>query len=191
MVVRGAAECVELERELLGIDRRVEVAGLLRLADLARQERQELAHVLGDRRAHGAVRPAVELGLDGVEEAAAAEHLRAEVLQPAIRIACSRARPRGRPRGPDHVVDEAAAGGVDRRQLQLLLGAEVREQTALAHAQLGREPADGQALEPFDGGDVGRRLQDRLARGVAAPAAPVGLVGNGGRGAGERFEVFR
>ena len=53
VVVRGAAERVELERELLGIDRRVEVAGLLRLADLARQERQELAHVLGDRRAHG------------------------------------------------------------------------------------------------------------------------------------------
>ena len=192
VVVRGAAERVELERELLGIDRRVEVAGLLRLADLARQERQELAHVLGDRRAHGAVRPAVELGLDGVEEAAAAEHLRAEVLQPVDQERLQpRAAAREAARGPDHVVDEPAAGGVDRRQLQLLLGAEVREQAALAHAQLGREPADGEALEPFDGGDVGRRLQDRLARGVAAPAAPVGLVGNGGRGAGERFEVFR
>ena len=74
------------------------------------------------------------------------------------------------------MVDEAPAGGVDRRQLQLLLGAEVGEQAALAHAQLGRQAPDRQALEPFDGGQVGGRLQDRLARAVAAPAAAVGLV---------------
>jgi hypothetical protein len=74
------------------------------------------------------------------------------------------------------VVDEPPAGGVDGRELQLLLGAEVGEQPALAHPELAREAADGQAFEALDRGEVGSGLEDRLARAVAAPPPAVGLV---------------
>jgi hypothetical protein len=67
----------------------------------------------------------------------------------------------------------------------------VGEEAALAHVELGREPADRQALQSFDGGEVGRRLEDRLAGRVAPAPAAVGLVGGqNGLGAGERFERF-
>ena len=45
------------------------------------------------------------------------------------------------------------------------------------------------AYEALDGGEVGGRLQDRLARAVAAAAAAVGLVVERGLGARERLEV--
>ena len=137
----------------------------------------ELAHVLGDDVAHGVVGAAVELGLDVAEEAAAGEDLGAEVLQPVLEQRLEAGAAAGEvARGADDVVDEAPAGGVDRRQLQLLLGAEVGEQAALAHVQLGREAADRQALQALDGGEVGGRLEDRLAGRVAAAPAAVGLV---------------
>jgi hypothetical protein len=67
----------------------------------------------------------------------------------------------------------------------------VREQAALAHAQRGREAPDRQALQSFHGGEVGGRLQDRLAGRVAAPPPPVGLfAGDRGRGGGKRLEVL-
>ena len=88
------------------------------------------------------------------------------------------------------MVDEAPAGGFDRRQLQLLLGAEVREQAALAHAELGGEATDGQALESLDRSQVGGGLEDRLARAVATAPAPVGLVVDHGLCAGESLEVL-
>ena len=54
--------------------------------------------------------------------------------------------------------------------LQLLLGAEVREQPALAHLQLGREAADREPLEALDRRDVDRGGEDRAAGAVAADA---------------------
>src|SRR4029079_11517907 len=71
----GGAERVELERDLGGLDIGVQLAACLRLRDLAVEEGDELPRVLGDDRAHRAVRPAVVLGLDVVEEASAAEDL--------------------------------------------------------------------------------------------------------------------
>jgi hypothetical protein len=56
-----------------------------------------------------------------------------------------------------------------RRQLEFLLGAEVRVQAALADAGGGGQVPDGQAFQPVDGGQVRGRAQDR-----AAGAFPVG-----------------
>jgi hypothetical protein len=65
----------------------------------------------------------------------------------------------------------------------------VGEEAALAHLQLGREAADREPLEALDGREVGGRLQDRLARAVAAAPAAVGLIVGDGLGARERLEV--
>ena len=63
----------------------------------------------------------------------------------------------------DHRGAEALGGGGDRRQLQLLLGAEVGEEAALAHPQLGGEAADRQPLQPLDRGEVDGAVEDRGA----------------------------
>ena len=91
---------------------------------------------------------------------------------------------RGRPGsaaagGVDDLGDEDLARRGDRGELQLLLGAEVGEQPALAHVQLGREPADRQPFEAFDGGEVDRGREDRLARAPSALAAAVETAARG------------
>src|SRR5579884_2577654 len=48
------------------------------------------------------------------------------------------------------------------RDLQLLLGAEMREQAALAHLQLFRQASDAEALQPFDRGQVHGNAQNPL-----------------------------
>ena len=63
----------------------------------------------------------------------------------------------------DHRRAEALRGGADRRQLQLLLGAEVGEEAALAHPQLGGEAADRQPLQALGRGEVDRAVEDRGA----------------------------
>ena len=89
--------------------------------------------------------------------------------------ASRRARPRGTSRaGVTTARREDLAGGGDRRELQLLLRAEQRDHSALAHRRLGRERADREALEPVDRGEVDRDAHDRAPRGVAACAATVG-----------------
>ena len=75
VLVRRCAQGVELERDLRRVDRRVEFAGLLRLAHLPREEGEELACIVGHDLTHWALGAAVELGLDRVEEAAAGENL--------------------------------------------------------------------------------------------------------------------
>ena len=50
--------------------------------------------------------------------------------------------------GRDHLLNVALPGLLDRRQLQVLLGAEVGEQPALAHGQLAGQPPDAEAVQP-------------------------------------------
>ncbi len=67
----------------------------------------------------------------------------------------------------DHLPCVALPGLLDRGQLQVFLGAEVCEQAALAHGQLGGQPPDAKAVQAVDGGQVGGGPQDGLL--VLAP----------------------
>ena len=65
-------------------------------------------------------------------------------------------------RGRDDLTLEDLLGGVDGRQLELLLGAEVGVEAALAHADVVGEAPDRQALEALDRGQLGSALEDDL-----------------------------
>src|SRR6202034_3823515 len=79
----------------------------------------------------------------------------AQCMQPA------NTRGRGQTRLDDlRYVPRAAL--LDGGHLEVLLGSEVGEQAALAHGQLGGEPADGQPVEAVDGGHVGGCREDGL-----------------------------
>ena len=69
------------------------------------------------------------------------------------RAASGRARPRAR---------EERARGVDRRELELLLGAEVGEEAALAHPDRVGQAADREAVDALDRGEPGGLVEDRL-----------------------------
>ena len=68
----------------------------------------------------------------------------------------------------DHLVNIDLSGMLDRRQLQVLLGAEVGEESAFAHREVGGESTKGQALETLHARDGRRNLQDSLPSGEAA-----------------------
>ena len=110
----------------------------------------------------------VELEGRGREEAAAREDLALGVVdhvvaeRPDAREATGRA-----PRRLDHLADEELRCVIHGRELELLLGAEVGEEAALAHAGRLGEPADRQRLETFLGRERRGRLQDRVARPLA------------------------
>jgi hypothetical protein len=92
------------------------------------------------------------------------------------------------PRGLDHQLLEDRARRIDRGQLQLLLGAEVREQPALAHADRIGQARERQTIEPFNGRQARRLVQDRgtaaLAVGPRSARRPGGgaLVRRRGHG---------
>jgi hypothetical protein len=84
----------------------------------------------------------------------------------------------------DHHRDEAVGGGGDRGQLQVELRAEVGEEAALAHPQIGGEAADRQALEALDRGEVDGATQDRGAGPLSFRPArfrPLGCTGHADR----------
>jgi hypothetical protein len=109
----------------------------------------------------------VDLGRRAGEEAAAREDPVAEVADERVGQGeqGGHAGRRGVGRGDDDAVEDLL-GGVDRRQLEILLRVEVGVQPALAHADLAREPTDREAVESLGRGESGGGDQDRLARAI-------------------------
>ena len=130
----------------------------------------------------------VELRLGCGEEAPAGEDLSLEVGEERVGERVEPSGALGRPRGLDHLADEDLARRVDRRQLQLLLRAEVRIEAALRHARVLGQAADRKTVEAFDGGELRGRVEDRRAAALAvrAPSFRGGL----GR-SGEQLAQFR
>ena len=64
-----------------------------------------------------------------------------------------------------------ALATLHRRELKLLLGAEVGEEPALAHAHGICEAADREPADALDRGQLGGLLQDRVATALAVAAA--------------------
>ena len=117
-------------RQLAALD------GLRRLLD---QQVHPHAHRLGDQVAHGAG-AVVELGGGLHQDAAALERVAADVAEPRVEQRAAGGRcpswspARARPRSSENTRRAARIGG----ELQLLLGAEVGEQAALAHPEIAR-----------------------------------------------------
>lgn len=161
--VREQKVRVELEGDLAGDLARIECAFILSLLD----GRLELAVPRGDR-GHGSVSDRagvrIDLGRDGGEEAAAGKD---SALQMAEEGFAQRAEPGDSRwclvRYPDHLGTEDLVRGLDRRELQLLFRAEVREESALAHADRVGEAADRETLDAVDRYQSCRLLEDRLA----------------------------
>jgi hypothetical protein len=72
--------------------------------------------------------------------------------------------PRSLPCRRDHLAHEQLGRVIDGGELELLLGAEVSEEAALAHPGRFREPADRQRLEALFGREGGGGVEDRLPR---------------------------
>src|SRR6185436_6573181 len=99
------------------------------------------------------------------EEAAARECV-LYVLQVVVAEAVDPLVCRGKlQRRRDNEFIEESSRRLERGELQLLLRAEVREETALAHPDDVREPPDREPVESLYGRELGRLAQDR------APAA--------------------
>ncbi len=79
--------------------------------------------------------------------------------------------------GEHHLLVEDVGGVGDGGQLQLLLGAKVGIETALAHPGVLGEIPDREAVEPVHCRQSGGRVENRLAAAVAVGAgAACGFV---------------
>jgi hypothetical protein len=86
---------------------------------------------------------------------------------------------RGPGRRDDDLVEDAARG-LHRRELELLLRAEVREEAALGHPHVVGEPCEREPLDALHRREARRVLEDRLARPQpVAPSRPRGPAGGG------------
>src|SRR5262245_3674010 len=151
---------VELERELRRVFVRPHASFGLSLACRCLEPIEPLR---GDGENAIANRPGMGVELRGNrgEEATTWEHAAFEVTQERF---AQRAEPRdpcgGFQRGSDDLTAEDLIGGLDGRKLQLFLGSEVGEETALAEAHGGRETSDGQAFYALDGHEACCLLED-------------------------------
>ena len=119
----------------------------------------------------------VDLGRSRCEEAAAREDAPFDVREEAFAERLERA-PGGRLSlgGADDLLVEDLAGGLDRRELQFLLRAEVGVETALRDAYVAGEPGDREAVQPIGRGELRRGAHDRLV-GPLAVRAPLPKFG--------------
>ena len=178
--VGAEQERVELEEDLCGVDGGVELPQLLRATDLRAEAVDELgvhrAQVISDGPGLG-----VELDRRRDEEAATGEHAPLEVGEEGVAQRVDPSESLGRlERSFRHLAVVDLAGGLDRGVLQLLLRAEVREDAALAHADVLGEPADGEPVEALDGGELGRRGEDRRAAALAVGPKPTAVIAESG-----------
>src|SRR5213593_4220625 len=135
--VRPSHQAVELPRKLLGVGVGVDVPRLLRLHDRALQAVRPVGLLRQDGVPDRTGAPAVVLLGDSPEEAAAGKHAALEVGQPRVaqRPHAPDATRLGKRRAND-LGGEDLRRRLDGREVQLLFGAEVGEQPALADAEV-------------------------------------------------------
>src|SRR5581483_7573441 len=115
------------------------------------------------------------------------------VVQPAIAQMPQARHPRRLlQRRPDHVLFENLPRHLDRRHLQLLLGAEVREQPALAHLQFVCQPPDTEAFQPLHRCQVHRHAQNPLPGALTLGASRNSAGGrHGHHSVGSKIKIAR
>ncbi len=154
---------MELEGDVGGVAAGGELTGGLGEACVVLEDVEPAADGGGDVVVERALSRVVLDG-GGRDEAAAGEHAVSQVVDPGVDDGGElRASWRGEARGLPDVLAEAVDRGAQTRALQRLLAAEAADESALAHAEVGGESPDGEALEALDGGDVDRCLHGELA----------------------------
>ena len=163
-MVEAEHDRVEVVRELVGLEVPAEVPG----GHSGREEDSdhlEPAPLERDEAFPHRAGPVVELRRGGDEEAPAPPRVRLRPGEPPLEErGDARLAPWLVDRRPDHLVDEPFGGGVEDLDLEGLLGAEVREEPALGEPELGREPADRQALEADLGREPDGAIEDDRTR---------------------------
>src|SRR5216684_2435683 len=142
-------QAAELPGDLFGVDVLLNVSHLLGRPDRPAEAGDPIVSLLH----HGVPHPtglAVELGDRGLEEAPAEKDLTLDVGQECVTQGPDPAESgrRFQP-GLEHLFRERAACLFDRRKLQLLLGAEVGEQPALADSEIARQALKRDRLQAF------------------------------------------
>jgi hypothetical protein len=161
--VRRLREGVELEGDLARADVGIDLASLLRLLHGVLEVGHPRAQHLLDAVAHRA-RAVVELEGRLGEEAAARKHLPLGVVDHVVAERPHACQAAGSFAGRrDDLAHEHLRCMVDRRELELLLRAEVREEPALAHSRRLRQAADRERLEPLLGRERCRGVEDGVA----------------------------
>ena len=113
----------------------------------------------------------IHLRGDGGEEATAGEDAVLHVPQKSLAQLAQPLDPRGSGRcGLDHLLGEQRTGRLDGGQLELLLGAEVREEAALAHPDRLGQAADREAAEALDRRELRGFTEDRVTAAAAVAA---------------------
>jgi L-ascorbate metabolism protein UlaG (beta-lactamase superfamily) len=121
-------------------------------------------------------RPTVKLSRGCGEEAAAGKNFALEVANVSLDQCTQTVEPGlDLDRRLDNLTPKHSIRGLERGELELLLGSKVSEEAALAHAQIGRQAADRQTFEALERGETHCSTEDGVAGAVA---------GGGGRAHG-------
>jgi hypothetical protein len=131
----------------------------------------------GDETVANRARLHVDLGQRRREEAAAGERLDLEVAEVAVDEPAQPLEPVRRiGRRLEHLRGEERARGLDGGELQLLLGAEVGEKTALTHPDRVGEPGDREPAKTLNCREPRCLVEDRSPAALAVAAAPAPVV---------------
>ena len=170
--MRTYGDRVKLEGEARGVKLWVEVAGLLRSLYRAGDGTDPFVHDRGNTVAHDS-KPAIELKRSSGKKAAALENSFFDKNQPMINQRPQSWHPLGGGDGrARNLINKNLASHFDRGELQLFLGAKVGKESALAHAQLFGERADGKTFQTLCGSDIDSAGEDSFAGAEAFRLAP-------------------
>src|SRR3954451_715201 len=161
VIAQGDGE--DVERELLHVEVPPEVAGLDGHAGPLGDEREAAPVGLLEEVAlrSGAV---VEFHGRGDQQAAAGHRRIVLPVEPALEHGPdARLPPGGGERRADHCLLEPLHGRLEHLELELVLGPEVGEQTALREPQLGRQGADRQPFQAVPAGQAHGLVENALA----------------------------
>jgi hypothetical protein len=161
---------VNFEGQLARVHMFVNLTGVLRIAGGAFQIAQPFFHQAYDAIANraGAI---IEFQRSGGEKASAGKGFLFAVGEQVFAEGAEETEAAELGGGADNLCDEDVAGFVHDGALQILFGAEVGEEAALADAEGSGEFADGEAFQAFQGRDVDGFAEDGAAGFEAAGAA--------------------
>ena len=161
--MRPNGDRMKLEGQARGVKLWVEVAGLLRSLYRAGDGADPFVHDRGDAVAHHS-QPPIELKRSRGKKTPAFENSFFDKNQPVIKQRPEPGHTFGRGnRRARHLINKNLASHFDGGELQLFLGAKMGEESALAHAQLFGERADGKTFQTLSRGDIDSASEDGFA----------------------------
>ena len=190
--VRAHGDGMNFEGQACGINLGVQVPGFLGFVDCAGDGGNPFVHDRRDAVAN-CTTPAVKLKRGRAEKTAPREDAFFDQNQPLLQQTPQAGHAFGRSDGrPGNFLNKNRACSFDGSQLKILLGTKMSKEAALAHVEIFRERADGEALEALDRSNVDGAGEDGFAGAKAAGlAARSRLLARGAYGGGHEKIVTR